>query len=105
MSIATAPHASEEQTVEQIKAGRTRIQAELGKVIIGQKDVIEQLLIGLFSRGQPITYVSHQSRASRYFDRVAGLRSLAARHATREGVDRLEDARPPATPRNLWPER
>ena len=44
-------HISEEQTVEQIKAGRTRIQAELSKVIVGQKDVIEQLLIALFAGG------------------------------------------------------
>jgi MoxR-like ATPase len=51
LSFATPTPASEEQTVEQIKAGRTRIQAELGKVIIGQKDVIEQLLIALFAGG------------------------------------------------------
>jgi MoxR-like ATPase len=46
----TAP-VSEEQTVEQIKAGHTRIQSELSKVIVGQKDVIEQLLIALFAGG------------------------------------------------------
>jgi MoxR-like ATPase len=46
-----ATHAAEEQTVEQIKSGRTRIQAELAKVIVGQKDVIEQLLIALFAGG------------------------------------------------------
>ena len=51
MSFSTATHASEEQTVEQIKAGRTRIQSELSKVIVGQKDVIEQLLIALFAGG------------------------------------------------------
>ena len=32
-------------------AGRTRIQRELAKVIVGQKDVIEQLLIALFAGG------------------------------------------------------
>jgi len=45
------PHAAEAQTVEQIKASRTRIQAELSKVIVGQKEVIEQLLIALFAGG------------------------------------------------------
>jgi MoxR-like ATPase len=44
-------HAAEEQTVEQIKTGYTRIQGELAKVIVGQKDVIEQLLIALFAGG------------------------------------------------------
>jgi MoxR-like ATPase len=42
---------AEERVVEQIRASRGRIDAELGKVIIGQKDVIEQLLITLFAGG------------------------------------------------------
>jgi MoxR-like ATPase len=42
---------TEQQTVDQLVAGRTQIQAELGKVIIGQKEVIEQLLIALFAGG------------------------------------------------------
>jgi len=41
----------EKQAVEQILAGRERIQTELAKVIVGQKDVIEQLLISLFAGG------------------------------------------------------
>ena len=47
----TSARATDEQTVEQILSGRTRIQGELGKTIIGQKDVIEQLLISLFAGG------------------------------------------------------
>jgi MoxR-like ATPase len=43
--------ASEEQTVGQIKSGYTRIQSELAKVIVGQKEVIEQLLVALFAGG------------------------------------------------------
>src|SRR6058998_1836983 len=42
---------TDQQLVEQIISGRTRIYAELGKVIIGQKDVIEELLISLFAGG------------------------------------------------------
>ncbi|HUR46369.1 MAG TPA: MoxR family ATPase [Candidatus Saccharimonadales bacterium] len=42
---------SEQQLVEQIINGRTKLYAELGKVIIGQKDVIEELLIALFAGG------------------------------------------------------
>jgi MoxR-like ATPase len=42
---------SEREAVEQIIAGRTRIQTELAKVIVGQKEVIEQLLIALFAGG------------------------------------------------------
>jgi MoxR-like ATPase len=41
----------EAQAVEQIREGRTRIQAELAKVIVGQNDVIEQLLICLVAGG------------------------------------------------------
>jgi MoxR-like ATPase len=43
--------AAERQAVEQLIAGRTRIQSELSKVIVGQKDVIEQLLIALLAGG------------------------------------------------------
>src|SRR5881628_514327 len=42
---------TEKELVEQFTAGRDRIQAELAKVIVGQKDVIEQILIALFSGG------------------------------------------------------
>jgi len=45
------PTTNDQQTVEQILAGRARIRAELAKVIIGQDDVIEQMLIGLFAGG------------------------------------------------------
>jgi MoxR-like ATPase len=41
----------EKQLVEQIRSGRDRIAAEIGKVIIGQQAVIEQLLITLLAGG------------------------------------------------------
>ncbi|HXC98718.1 MAG TPA: AAA family ATPase, partial [Verrucomicrobiae bacterium] len=37
--------------VEQLITGRARIQTELAKVIVGQQEVIEQLLIALFAGG------------------------------------------------------
>lgn len=39
------------ETVQQIAEGRKQIESELSKVIIGQQDVIEQLLICLFAGG------------------------------------------------------
>jgi MoxR-like ATPase len=41
----------EQQVVEQIRGSRRRIDAELSKVIVGQAEVIEQLLISLFAGG------------------------------------------------------
>jgi len=41
----------EQQVVEQIRASRRRIDEELSKVIVGQADVVEQLLISLFAGG------------------------------------------------------
>jgi MoxR-like ATPase len=41
----------ERQTVEQLTAARERIHKELGKVLVGQKEVVEQLLYALFSGG------------------------------------------------------
>src|SRR5690242_7248033 len=43
--------AAEKQVVEQITTGRAQIQTELAKVIVGQKEVIEELLIALFAGG------------------------------------------------------
>jgi len=45
------PIQREQQTVEQIRGSRRRIDAELSKVIVGQTDVVEQLLITLFAGG------------------------------------------------------
>ncbi|MDB6052565.1 MAG: ATPase family associated with various cellular [Verrucomicrobiales bacterium] len=44
-------HQSDRQAVERLVRGRTQIEAELGKAIVGQKDVIEQILIALFAGG------------------------------------------------------
>jgi MoxR-like ATPase len=41
----------EREAVERLTAGRARVESELGKVIVGQKEVIEQILIALFAGG------------------------------------------------------
>jgi MoxR-like ATPase len=41
----------EQQVVEQIRSSRHRINEELSKVIVGQADVVEQLLTSLFAGG------------------------------------------------------
>ncbi len=43
--------ASDLNTVEKLKEGYEKIRSELSKVIVGQDEVIEQILIGIFSRG------------------------------------------------------
>jgi MoxR-like ATPase len=42
---------SERNAVERLVASRARIEAELGKVIVGQRDVIEQILLSLLAGG------------------------------------------------------
>ena len=42
---------NEREVLELLRGSRARIESELSKVIIGQKDVIEQLLISLFAGG------------------------------------------------------
>jgi len=49
-SPAAAP-LSDRAAVERLIAGRAQIQTELAKVIVGQKEVIEQILIALFAGG------------------------------------------------------
>jgi MoxR-like ATPase len=46
-----AAYEREQQAVEQIRESRGRIERELAKVIVGQKEAIHQLLIALFSGG------------------------------------------------------
>src|SRR5919106_352520 len=41
----------ERQTVDQIRTSRERIHAEMSKAIVGQADVVEQLLLCLFAGG------------------------------------------------------
>jgi MoxR-like ATPase len=45
------PNSTDAQTFEQLTAARPRILSELGKAIVGQHEVIEQILIALFSGG------------------------------------------------------
>src|SRR6266403_4252123 len=44
-------HEAEREAVERLIAGQAKIQNELAKVIVGQKAVIEQILIALFAGG------------------------------------------------------
>jgi len=39
------------QAIEQLRDAYRRVKVELAKVIVGQDDVIEQLLVGIFARG------------------------------------------------------
>ncbi len=45
------PEPTEQQIVEQLLSARGKINDELGKVIIGQREVIEQILLALLSGG------------------------------------------------------
>ena len=51
MAVELDEYSLEQQVVEQIRASRHRIDEELSKVIVGQGDVVEQLLISLFAGG------------------------------------------------------
>ena len=50
-TAAAGAFAAERATAERLLAGRARIDAELAKVIVGQRAVIEQLMIALLSGG------------------------------------------------------
>jgi MoxR-like ATPase len=51
VDVESDPYLLEQQVVEQIRGSRRRIDEELSKVIVGQADVVEQLLISLFAGG------------------------------------------------------
>ena len=50
-AIVSDSHDDEQRVVELIRQSRAQIDGELSKVIVGQKEVIEQLLIALFAGG------------------------------------------------------
>ena len=50
-TTAPVPRLTEREMVERLVGGRAQIEAELGKMIVGQKEVIEQILIALFAGG------------------------------------------------------
>ena len=50
-TIAPEINPSDAQAVEKLIAGRARVETELAKVIVGQKEVVEQILLALFSGG------------------------------------------------------
>ncbi|MCA8993856.1 MAG: AAA family ATPase [Planctomycetaceae bacterium] len=47
----TLPHDDEQAVVEKLRSGRRLIEKELGKVIVGQQAVVEQVLTALFAGG------------------------------------------------------
>jgi len=57
--------ASDLKAVETLKAARERILAELRKVIVGQDDVVDQLLIALFANGRACWISSSTASSSR----------------------------------------
>ena len=44
-------YANEQKLVEQLISSRDRIRAELAKAIVGQREVIDEILIALFAGG------------------------------------------------------
>jgi len=55
MSIAAAPQLSPEEAVRRVAQAREALVSEVHKVIIGQDEMIEQMLICLFARGHCLT--------------------------------------------------
>jgi MoxR-like ATPase len=51
---ATAPADADLQAVEKLKASCARIKAELAKVIVGQEDVVEEVLIAILTRSHAL---------------------------------------------------
>ena len=50
-ATSASPASTDADVFDRLQAARTRILAELGKVIVGQHDVIEQILIALLAGG------------------------------------------------------
>lgn len=51
MALENGEQAVTSDAIDKLQAARERIMQQLGKVIVGQQDVVEELLISVFSRG------------------------------------------------------
>ena len=51
MGLESGDNAVPSDAIEKLQAARESILQQLGKVIVGQQDVVEELLISVFSRG------------------------------------------------------
>ncbi|MCB0360571.1 MAG: hypothetical protein KDD44_13075, partial [Bdellovibrionales bacterium] len=47
-------HAHDVEAIDELRGVYRRLQQELGRIIVGQHDVIEQLAICLFARGHSL---------------------------------------------------
>jgi len=54
MARAEAPPQTDAELIERLRAGREKLMAEISKVIVGQKQVVDQLLIALFCGGHSL---------------------------------------------------
>jgi MoxR-like ATPase len=50
----TAPTTSDIQAVEHLRTAHRRLREEMGKVIVGQEEVLDQLLMAIFCRGHAL---------------------------------------------------
>ena len=54
MNTAESVSASDVQTVEQLRDAHRRLRQEIGKIIVGQEQVLDQLLMAIFCRGHAL---------------------------------------------------
>lgn len=52
--ITTAPPPNDVAAVEQLRSAYQRLRSEVGKVIVGQDEVVEQVLLAVFCRGHAV---------------------------------------------------
>lgn len=56
MTTDTAPESDLMEQVEKLRQSRTRLRKEVGKVIVGQQEVVDLLLLGLLCRGHVLLH-------------------------------------------------
>jgi MoxR-like ATPase len=52
--VSPAPAAGDIAAVEQLRSAQQRLRAEIGKIIVGQDEVVEQVLLAIFCRGHAL---------------------------------------------------
>src|SRR4051812_28473855 len=51
---ANPPTGSDAQTIEQLRSAHSQLRREIGKIIVGQEQVLDQLLMAIFCRGHAL---------------------------------------------------
>ena len=89
------------ELVQKLNNKITKVKSEIRKIIVGQEDIVDQLLISLFSRGHCL--FSYRKRYKRLASRISGFKDGVKRGSVFDLI-KIITSPSPSLPDNSWRE-